>query len=357
MEEREITGRQFAVLTFLMMMAPLIHAVPTRTAVAGRAGWLLTVPAVLPAAALLWALFRCLSRLPPGSGLAEVYLLGLGRRRGMVCCGLNALWLMMIQVVDLRFCADRYVTAVYPDTGRGLFYLSLLALALWMGRGSLGALARGGRILFWVVTVTLVMVLVMAAPKTHIYNVWPVTETGLPQAGLAVLRMSAVVSLVLPPCFLLGRVNWRGRWCAHWLAGLTVAMLCVGAVVCGVFGPELAGRLQSPFFALAKEISFRRTIQGMEVVVAAMWVMSDAALLGVLLFALGELLCRMFPRWKPLQVRTGVVCLLLPLCLALPRSSFQMEELYGRYGLPVDLVMGYGLPVLALAVGKARRRW
>ena len=359
MRAERISGRQFGLLTLLAMMAPLIHAVPTRTAAAGRASWLAAVPAALPLGVLLWALFHALARLPEGSGLADLYLLGLGRRWGMVCCALSGVWLLMILVADLRFCAERYVTAVYPDTGRGMFYLSLLALALWMGRGSLAALARAGTVLFWVVTVTLVVVLAMAAPRMHIYNVWPVTDTRLEQAGAGALRLSAVVSLAVPFSFLLGQVERRGarKGVLLWLGGLTTAMVCIAAVIFGVFGPELAGELQVPFFALAKEISLRRTIQGIEVVVAAMWVMSDAALTGAVLFALGELVCRMIPRWDREMVRTAAVCLLVPLCLLLPRSSFRMERLYIRYGLPMNLAAGYLLPALALVAGRVRKRW
>lgn len=359
MGDERISGRQFGVLTFVMMLAPLIHAIPIRTAAAGRASWLVTIPAVLPLAALVWVLLRCLARMPEGSGLADVYLLALGRRWGILCCGLNLLWLLMIQVVDLRFYAERYVTAVYPNTGRGIFYVSLLGLLVWISRGSLGALARTGKVLFWVVTVTLVLVLAMAAPRLHIYNVWPVTDTSLAQAGLGALRMSTAVSFVVPSCFLLGRVDWRANWKEGflWLGVLAAAMALIAIVIFGVFGPELAGRLQVPFFALAKEISLRNTIQGMEVIVAAMWVMSDAALVGVTLFALGELVARLAPGWRVEWVRTIAACLLLPLCLLLPESSFQMEALYQKYGLPFDLLAGYVLPALTLAVGKVRRRW
>ena len=60
MEEERISGRQFGILTFVMMLAPLIHAIPLRTAGAGRASWLITFPVVIPLGVLFYFLFRCL---------------------------------------------------------------------------------------------------------------------------------------------------------------------------------------------------------------------------------------------------------------------------------------------------------
>ena len=65
-----------------MMLAPLIHAIPLRTAGAGRASWLITFPVVIPLGVLFYFLFRCLERMPEGSGMGDLYLLALGQRWG-----------------------------------------------------------------------------------------------------------------------------------------------------------------------------------------------------------------------------------------------------------------------------------
>ena len=83
----------------------------------------------------MFFLFRCLSRMPADSGLGEVYHLAFGSRWGKVCCGLSALWMVMIMVVDLRFYAERYVSAVYPEAGKLVFYLAMAVLQLWIVRG------------------------------------------------------------------------------------------------------------------------------------------------------------------------------------------------------------------------------
>ena len=128
MEQKKLSGGQFGILTFVMMMAPIVHAVPTRIIDARRASWLLPLFAILPLAVLMFFLFRCLSRMPADSGLGEVYHLAFGSRWGKVYCGLSALWMVMIMAVDLRFYAERYVSAVYPEAGKLVFYLAMAVL-------------------------------------------------------------------------------------------------------------------------------------------------------------------------------------------------------------------------------------
>ena len=182
MEQKKLSGGQFGILTFVMMMAPIVHAVPTRIIDARRASWLLPLFAILPLAVLMFFLFRCLSRMPADSGLGDVYHLAFGSRWGKVCCGLSAMWTVMIMVVDLRFYAERYVSAVYPEAGKLVFYLAMAVLQLWIVRESLDCLLRAGKVFFWVVILTLAAVLLLAVEKIQIYNLWPVTDTSWREA-------------------------------------------------------------------------------------------------------------------------------------------------------------------------------
>lgn len=204
-------GDNLGILTFVMMMAPIVHAVPTRIIDARRASWLLPLAAVLPLSILLFFLFRCLSRMSADSGLGDVYHLAFGSRWGKVCCGLSAMWTVMIMVVDLRFYAERYVSAVYPEAGKLVFYLAMAVLQLWIVREDLNCLLRAGKVFFWVVTLTLAAVLLLAIGKIRLYNLWPVTDTSWREVGLGTIRLSTAISMAVPAGFLLGKVQWKTR--------------------------------------------------------------------------------------------------------------------------------------------------
>lgn len=359
MEEHRIAGRQFGMLTLVMMLAPLIHAILTRIASAERAGWLVMIPAVIPLGLLIHFLFRALERMPEGSGMADLYLTALGRVWGEICCWLNVLWLIMLMLVDLRFYAERYVSAVYPQTGLTLFYVVMLAILFWFTKGDFGDLIRTGKILFWVIVITLIVVLVMAVGKVKLYNVWPVTDTKWKEVGMSTLRMITVTAFAVPASFLVGQVNWKNnkRGMRIWLLLLTGTMVVIAWEIMGVFGPELAARLQVPFFTLAKEITLQGSVKGVEIIVATMWLMSDVAMTGAQVYAAGEIMKRTLPLKQPKIARVGLVCLLLPLCMLLPASSFDMEAYYKQFGMPANIIVGFLLPAVTLTVGSLRKKW
>lgn len=59
---------------------------------------------------------------------------------------MSAMWMVMVMVVDLRFYAERYVSAVYPEAGKLVFYLAMAVLELWIVREDLSCLLRAGKI-------------------------------------------------------------------------------------------------------------------------------------------------------------------------------------------------------------------
>lgn len=360
MEQKKLSGGQFGILTFVMMMAPLIHAVPTRIINAGRGSWLLPIPAMLPLILLTWGLFHCLRRMPGESGLGDVYFLAFGNRWGRLCCGLSAAWAMMLMVINLRFYAERYISAVYPETGMLLFYLVMSLFQIWIVKDSFEKLARAGKFFLWGVLITLLVVILFTASKVKLYNIWPVTDSSWLDAGLGALRLSTAIGMVVPAGFLLGKVDWQSKkkesvW---WALALMAIMIVVSIGVLGVFGPELTQKLQIPFFALSKEVSITGAAERLESIITAMWMMSDTALLGVLIYAgehaLGQ---TVGPVKRPELLRIALAVIVVPLCCLLPQSSFDVDKGYQMFGMPTNIMLGYLLPGAAVVVAKLRKRW
>lgn len=276
MEEKKLSGRQFGILTFIMMMAPVVHAVPARIIDARRGAWLAPLPAMIPLAPLLFFFFCGLSRMPEESGLGDLYHLAFGNRWGKVLYAVSALWILTIMVVDLRFYAERYISAVYPETGKLVFYLVMELLQIWIVKGSLSGLMRAGKFLFWVVIITLAAVLILVAVKVSWDNMWPATDSSWKEMGLGALRLSTTISMVVPAGFLIGKVQWKPRkgGSGWWLTGLTLVMIAITGGILGVFGLELAQRVQTLFFTLAKQVSVAGAAERLESVITAMWMMS-----------------------------------------------------------------------------------
>ena len=121
-------------------------------------------------------------------------------------------------------------------------------------------------------------------------------------------------------------------------------------MVIGNLGPELAQRLNSPFFALAKSVGVEGAFQRVESIIAALWTFGDLALLGVLAFALWKAAKQIFPRAKQ---KPAVTAILIPgavLGIAAFPEGVLADAFVRETALLGNLMMGLALPLLVLAV-------
>ena len=124
-------------------------------------------------------------------------------------------------------------------------------------------------------------------------------------------------------------------------------------VILGSLGPVLAGRLDSPFLALAKSVGVEGAFQRVESVVAALWVTADVTMAGLLVFALRAMASAAVPRYQEEWVGRGAVLLAAIAALLLPGRQVETLE---RLALGANLWFGLLLPILLAVWIKLHKR-
>ena len=316
MEEDKISRTQLMALMWAGILAPVAELLPALLLPgAGRGAWLaaaLAAPVVLAAG---WVMGSLAGR----EGLA----------RGVRALRDGAWW---------------------------VFLLAAAAAVLWMGRGQLAAFARTGQLFLAALLATAGVVLLLSLfqgrPERLLPLWWedarPVIQASLSAAGVMGW------GLFLP--FLMGSVRDQGEnknW--HWLfwgLGGTLLLAASQAVILANLGAGLAGRLENPFFALAKSVGVEGAFQRVEGVVTALWTFADLAMGGILVFALravtAELISPKRLGWVPwvavLLSATGAV-LLFP--------TLGAGEEWNRRLVPMgNLILGLVLPAALLLIKK-----
>ena len=318
MEEKQISQTQLCALLWAGLMAPAAELLPAATLpIAGRGAWLSAL-AALPVLLLLgWGLGRL--GLRPG-GLAGAIRWGLGPVVGRLVLLLYFIWGELLLALRLRLCAQRLIASGERDGSLWFFLPAAALLVLWMARGKLSAFARAGQVFLAVLLTAAGAVLLLSLPQVrgeHLLPLW--WGDALPV-----------------------RVLWAGGGC--------LLLGAEQAVVIGNLGPELARRLNSPFFALAKSVGVEGAFQRVESIIAALWTFADLSLLGVLALALWKAAKQIFPRAKQ---KPAVTAILIPGAVlgiaAFPEGV--LADAFGREtALLGNLMMGLALPLLVLAV-------
>ena len=304
MKDDKISRTQLMALLWAGVMAPAAELLPALLLPgAGKGAWL----AVILAAPLVLAAGWLLGSLAGREGLAATTVSLLGRWAGGLVLLLYIVWGLFLLAVRLRLCAQRLLSSGERDGALWFFLLSVAAVLLWMGRGKLPAFARAGQLFLTALLLTAGVVLGLSlfqARPERLLPLWwdeagPVVQGALSAAGVMGW------GLFLP--FLMGEVRDQGEnknW--HWLFwGLGGALLLAAAqaVILANLGAGLAGRLENPFFALAKSVGVEGAFQRVESVVTALWTFADLTMGGVLIFALQAMAAQLLPEkalpWTP----------------------------------------------------------
>lgn len=350
MDKREATPGQLMSAVWAAALAFGAGIVPRLAArQAGAAGWL--APAVaLPGLLAAGWLIRCVT----GGGrvsLARAYRLRVGRCPALAAHIIYIVWGVALAGAVLRTTAQRVFFAARTGGGPELLVWILAAMALWLVWGKTAVFARTAVLLWRGVLGCLVLVLVLTAGQIHpenILGIWLEDAGGVARAAAGTL---GVLCTGLYGAFVLDEVSRETGMAAGWSgrAGLVCGvMTLLVATVLGSQGAPLTARLADPFITLAKHAGAEGALQRVESLVAAVWLLGDLVLLGLILCGVRGVVRELCP-----GVGGGTAVAVPALAAALAAGTvFAREgaaEGFCQQWLPAGgLVLFFALPALVL---------
>ena len=288
-DTERFSRRQLLSLGAAAVLSPALRLYPAASVrLAGRGAWLSALCCLPPLMLYAWLYCRFTAARREGEGLGELTLRALGGKLGRAALLLYGLWLLLYAGFVLRAAAERFVVAIFPDSGPGFFVLTLGLAALLASLGSPRALVRTARMLLPVLLGVIVLLLLFSLRQAELTNLLPLTEEDAVPVLLGALPVGQVLLLGLyAPGFLLGGVEkregeLRARWL--WLLGLCLLLSALCAAVLGCFGAEITTRLSLPFFTLVRNLVFFRTLERLEAPVVSLWLIPDFLLASLSLF-------------------------------------------------------------------------
>lgn len=347
MREDNISRTQLMALLWAGLMAPAAELLPTLLLPdAGRGAWL----AAALAAPLVLAAGWLLDRLAGEDGLSRGFVELLGPVPGRLLLLIYIMWGELLLVLRLRLCAQRLLASGERDGALWFFLLGVAAVLLWIGRGKLAAFARAGQIFLVLLLAAAGAVLVLSLSQARLERLLPLGwEPGLLRAAASA---AGAMGWGLFAAFLTGQVRDQGErkgW--HWLfwgAGGCLLLALAQAVILGNLGEGLAGRLDNPFFTLAKSMGVEGAFQRVESVASALWTFADLTMAGLILFALQAMAGELFSRERPGWVPWAAVLLGAGAALTAFSGAGQAEWWGRKVVPPGGLLLGLAVPAALL---------
>lgn len=322
--------RQLKALCFTASLAPASRLLPKATAkIAGSGGWiapLIALPMILVFILLLSELMK-LRR--DGEGLGELILRTGGRGFGAIALILIAAFMIFEGGFILRSAANRFISTIFPAAGSWFFIIVMLAMGTIAALGAVKALPRAARVFAPVLAAVLLLTLIFAFSQVDPARLLPISRSDTTDLFLSslvvveiyvgILTFTAVLEDQCP--------RKRGRFKSHvlWIVMICLLLTAFSAAIIGSYGTEIASEFSSPYFSMTRDVTLFRTVERVEALVAALWVMSDFTLFSLLLIASGHLIRLLFG-FKPESVDVPMLSMkngrwLIAVCAALAAAS------------------------------------
>ncbi len=341
MTDRKISLGQWMTMLFLVLLPLGTEGLSSCVWEVGAAAWLCP----LLAGAVVVGVAACLSRRPIlGRGdLGEQISQRWGNRTGRVVAGIFFLWGIYLTTAHAARVGGRLSDSLRASP---VFITAVvLVLAGWLAAGGVPAFARACEIFALAVGFGFLLIFLFGVFRLEWEHVFLWRWEELAQVPRGTLSVGGVVAAGGYGLFLLGDVRPERGGRRVVLRRLGTLFLLISAAVFLVLGrlsAALAEKIDRPFFQMVSGLGFEGAFQRLEELVSALWVLGDAALLGLLLLCLNRLLAQVFHREPSQRMGWGVTGLVF---LGSVNVSYWNDILSG-----VILSVGNLLALLALLV-------
>ena len=353
--EDKVNRRQMLSLAFVSVLSPLARRFPSSLVMlSGSAAYLAPIIAAPILALLVAAWARLLRR---GRDLGGVLEQSLGKGLGRLTIYIIGIWLIFYSAFILRAAAYRFAATAYPGTSPWIFIVISAAVCLPMAAGKFSALCRMSVLIKPLLLAALGLVFLFAMVDGHFEGMFAVTRVDALPVAKSTLTVVNTLSVVGYLAFAEGhcRDDFRPKRWLWWAAiGLAITeMLCLSCL--GVFGAELTGKLNYPFFMLVRDISIFNSFARMEALVIALWIFTDLVHVSLLLhIARGNLSRGNDGRAKALPI---ICCALAAAAALLMPGDMLGVGLFSEKVIPIgNAVILFGLLPIAVVIGLVRKR-
>lgn len=326
---------------------------------AKQAAWLcpfialaFTVPVVL--------IYQSIFKKYKNASFAEIIEDVLGLAAGKIVTIFYILFLTILLTLVTFNYADKLTSTVYPNVNILIFITIMLAAAAFvMRKGGIEVLARMNEIIIIVLLSVFFFLFSLAVKDIKISRLTPISYLDIIPLLKACLPVFGVWSQLSIIFLLSNYINSKEKikkYCGFTMllmAFLTSVML----IMCiGLLGASTVAKSPVPYITIVKQISVFEALERLEAAEVGIWIVADFVLASLILFAILNLYKSLFKLsdTRPLTPIYSVIIYFLVLIIG--RNIFEQDVLGSIIVMPLNIFIGYVMPVLVFIVGKIRKK-
>lgn len=355
----KISLRQ-ALLLFLMFLgSPTITLVPRLTnESAKQAAWLTPIISMIFFGLFLFVLQGFYKKHKEKS-LIDIFETIIGKVLTKIVCIIYFLWITLTCSITLRYFAERLVSTIFPNSNILVYIIIISILISYVLRGGIEVVARMNEIFLGLILIIYLTTNVLIMPQLKIENYFPITYKDImPVLGGGIIITSLwgfiiVVFMFSDKITNMENIKKMGLKVMLFLGFLTLMSILIPL---GLFGTSFLSNISLPYFMSVREISIMDFIERIEASVVSLWILTDFVFLTVLVYSALYVFKKVFSlsKIKPYINIYMVITILLSLLMS--KQIFELWDFSKHISVPLNLFMGYCIPIIIFIVGKIRRK-
>lgn len=358
MTDNRMTGYEgFSLLSILLFTKILYTSVVSLCSQCRSAAWWVTLISAAICAGML-ALQLWLLRRYDGKEFHEILCLAFGSFVGRLMCGVLGAYLLFYTAVNLRETCGLIRSYNYPNTPLAFLTVSVLLVAVYLGRKSIGSLGRLSALCLPGALFAIGVILLLNWSNYDPHLLAPYLGNGLWQtAEVGAMRSSAYGEVLLLSVFAASfRDQKMRRRVGMGALGLGAGVIVLVMVCyCMSFPYTISAQALSGMLRLAKQVAVSQMLQRLEVIFLMVMIVCSVILLAVSFHAAVKLLCISFALTKP-KLLTGGSAAVAFYVSQYAASANQFIETCVMVIRELGGIVLYGIPVAALLVSLLRHR-
>lgn len=341
LEDGKISGRQFTVLIFLIIISITVIQTPQiLVGIAGKDSWL-SVAIAFVIDGIVAAMLYFMGLRYPGKTFIQYTEDILGKIPGKITAVIFIFFFIHIGTISLRALAE-FFTVVMPETPLEFFILSETLASVYITRKGLEVMARVGEIFGPVYIISILVLLVLLIPDMEPVELLPPFEFGV----LPAIKGSFLPASWFGVCIIMGIFmayhNQPQKTFVVKMSGVLIGCIVFFLLITvniTVFGVGCVQRLTYPIYSLTRYVSLADIIDRVDIMWVAIWFMAGLITISSLHYAAA--------------LGTAQVCnlrnfqiLVLPLGVIMAsQATLQMENILQEMIFTRDIFPFYALSI------------
>lgn len=355
----QISVKQLLCIYVIIVLSPLIRVVPSFAANYGKqAGWLSPLVSLIPTLTVIYIL-DCIFKRYKTESMAAIFEDIMSKPLGMIIVFFYFIWSTSLVALYMRYDVERLTGSIYPNINFIFFIIFTLAQIAYALRSGLTVIARMSEVIMPIIFILFAFLILLLLPMIRHDTILPISYMDTLPVIKASMGSSGIYLYYFLLFFLSDKLSYKDKLKKQSITAIIILVVSTTIMlvsIIGLMGSSVVKRAPVPFLAAVKQISLMNTIQNIESVAVAMWILADFILIAALIIVSLNIAKTLFnlKDIKPLQN----IYILLIYILSLGISTNKMElETFSQYiMIPVNHIFGLLIPIVLFTTGKIRKK-